>query len=390
MEDLVSSVCGPPLAPNTSVAKDVGIYTHAIAPWTVKASLKKSAAPVNGIAVSGTHVFAAQDGKAQVHVYSRQRATQEASVSFHERIRCVTLAGDVLVLGTVEGRLILWEVNTGRQVATPPCHVQAVSCLAATGYHLLSASDDSNINVWSLLQLLELGGEPGEPERTLSNHRGAITGLVVGPSTNADTSLCVSASRDKTCILWNYQTGEVLRTLLFPAAPLCLSLDPCARALFVGAEDRGLYLVELFGDKPLLGSRAAELASIVVQVTSPLGVADEDAGVPSCVAVGYDGTSVYTGHSRGKILRWWLIDSGHAAEMANLNASVTNLTFVPAQPTEPLRRTVNVVKPNHAQRQYAMTVQLDGDLDSASTFAEKLATTGLGPFLDALASEQDL
>ncbi|KAJ6446921.1 WD domain-containing protein [Purpureocillium lavendulum] len=362
-EELVSAISGPPVAANTAVSKDVGIYVHTVTPtWAAKTSFKKSSAPRHSLAVSDTHVFAAQDQKAHVHVYSRQRGNQDALIPFQERIGCVALASDVLVLGTAQGRLILWE---------------AVSCLAVTPYHVLSASDDSNVNVWSLARLLELGADPGhEPDLTLSNHRAAITDLVVGPSTNAETSLCVSASKDKTCILWNYRTGQVLRTLLFPAAPLCVALDPCARSVFVTTDDRSFYLVELFGDKPLLGSRSAELASIVVQVDSPLGVADEDAGVASCLAVNYDGTSVFTGHAKGKILRWSLVDNSYPSEMANLNASVSNLVFIPPIAENKLTRPATVVKPNQTQRQYTFTAQLEGDLGD-SHFRSILSSTGV-------------
>lgn len=231
-----------------------------------------------------------------------------------------------------------------------------------------------------MARLFELGADVAhEPDRVLSNHRAAITDLVVGPSTNTSTSLCVSASKDKSCILWNHQSGQLLRTLLFPVAPLCLSLDPCARALFVGAEDRGLYLVELFGEKPLLGSRSAELASSLVQVGSPLGVADSDVGPPSCLAVSYDGTLVFTGHSQGKIMRWTLADNGHPTEMANLNASVTNLVFVPLVSGKTQYQVVNVVKPNQAQRQYTFTAQLQGASSSVTRFTDKLDSTGIHP-----------
>lgn len=107
-----SSVCGPPITPNTAVSRDIGIYSHTVTPsYAVKGSFKKSAAPAGCLAVSETHVFAAQDQKAHVHVYSRQRGNQELLVPFPERIRSLALAGDVLVLGTAEGRLILWEVS---------------------------------------------------------------------------------------------------------------------------------------------------------------------------------------------------------------------------------------------------------------------------------------
>ncbi|KIE00743.1 WD40 repeat-like-containing domain protein, partial [Metarhizium majus ARSEF 297] len=378
-EEIFSSICGPPIAANTAVSKDVGIYGHSLTPsWTIKSTFKKSSAPPHGIAVNDTHIFAVQDQKAHVHVYSRLRGNQETLVAFPERIRSLALAGDVLILGTSEGRLILWEISTGRQVTTPPCHVQAVTCLVVTPYHLLSASEDSNIHVWSLSRLLELGADAGhEPDLTLSNHRGAVTDLVVGPSTNAETSLCVSASTDKTCILWNYQTGQVLRTLLFPSPPLCVSLDASARALFACAEDGGLYLVELFGDKPLVGSRSAELASIVVQVNAPLGVSDVADGPASCLALSHDGTSVLTGHTKGKILHWSLIDNSHPTELANLNASVTNLVYLPLLSPKKPCKVASVVKPNQSQRQYSITAQLEGDFGEGSRFSYMLNSTGL-------------
>lgn len=247
-------------------------------------------------------------------------------------------------------------------MSTPPCHVQAVTCLAVAPYYVLSGSDDSNINVWSLSRLLELHQTDHEPERTLSNHRGAITSLVVGSSPNAETNLCVSASKDKTCIVWNFQTGQVLRTLLFPAPPLCVCLDPSARALFVASEE-GLFLVELFGgDKPVLGPRCTEPSSIVVQINTPLSTSDPEAGQPSCLALTYDGTCVLSGHTKGKILRWRLADNSHPTELASLNASVTNLQFVSPLPSEARTRAVNIVKPNQNLKQYAFTAQLDSDL----------------------------
>lgn len=111
-EEFFSSVCGPPLSSNTAIAKDVGIYAHSLWPtFAAKSTFKKSAAPPNCLAVSDSHVFTAQHEKAYVHVYSRQRGNQEAFVAFPERIRCLTLAGHVLVVGTVEGRIMLWEVS---------------------------------------------------------------------------------------------------------------------------------------------------------------------------------------------------------------------------------------------------------------------------------------
>lgn len=112
-EAFITAIRAQPKTANTAIAKDIGIYCHELHPNpTVKSSFKKSSAPVNALAASSTHIFAAQADKAVVHVYSRERGNQEALISFPERIHSLALIGDtVLALGTAEGRVILWEVG---------------------------------------------------------------------------------------------------------------------------------------------------------------------------------------------------------------------------------------------------------------------------------------
>lgn len=82
---------------------------------------------------------------------------------------------------SVRKSLLTSQVCTGRQVSTPAAHLQAVSCVAATQFDLTTGSEDSNIHVWSIPRLLSLtSNETHEPLRTLSNHRAAITSLVMG------------------------------------------------------------------------------------------------------------------------------------------------------------------------------------------------------------------
>lgn len=260
-----------------------------------------------------------------------------------------------------------------------------MSCLAATPYHVLTGSEDSNIHVWSLARLLERdAASEMEPDVTLSNHRGPITALAVNESASPETSICVSASKDKTCILWNYQTGEALRTLLFPSVPLCVAIDPASRAIFVSTEDGSLYLIELFGDKPLIGRHSVELASTVVQVTSPLGASDPDGGPASCLALSHDGTTVLTGHTKGKIMQWQLTDNGHPTELTNLNASITNLVFTPLLQGPPHTKPATIVKPSLGEPRYIFTSQLETDLGTESRFDTMLHSAGFpSDLLDA-------
>lgn len=99
----------------TATLRDVGICVHEFQPSSqLRSTFKKSSTSSNCLAVSPSHIFCAQADKAVVHVYSREKGNQEALIPFPERIRSIAVAGtkygDVLVLGTEGGRLILWEV----------------------------------------------------------------------------------------------------------------------------------------------------------------------------------------------------------------------------------------------------------------------------------------
>jgi pre-rRNA-processing protein IPI3 len=145
----------------------------------------------------------------------------------------------------------------------------------------------------------------------------------------------------------------------------------------VSSEAGAVYLVELFGgDKPLLGSRSTELPSIVVQINTPLAVSDPELGQPSCLALTYDGTSILSGHTKGKILRWTLAENAHPTEVANLNASVTNLCFMPPLSTEQPTKAASIVKPNLNQNRYNFTAQLTTDLGEKTRLDHLLETNG--------------
>lgn len=123
-ESYLVSISGPPLANNTAIVRDAGIYEHTLHPnHATTAVLKKSSVPRNALAASPSHVFAAQDDKSTVHVYTRPKGSQEATVTFSERIRTVALQDDVLFLGTQEGRLIAWEVRPDIAYADHETHI---------------------------------------------------------------------------------------------------------------------------------------------------------------------------------------------------------------------------------------------------------------------------
>ena len=122
-EHFVASISAP-TKPNTGITKDAGIFFHEFQPLTSQRHVfKKSVTAPNCLAVSSSHIFAAQIEKAVIHVYSRDKGNQEAIVPFPERIHSIALAASdtVLLLGTASGRILCWEVSYMHSIMDIPC-----------------------------------------------------------------------------------------------------------------------------------------------------------------------------------------------------------------------------------------------------------------------------
>lgn len=113
-EQFIASI-SVPIKANTGLTKDAGIFLHELQPLPAQRHLfKKSITAPHCLAVSPSHFFAAQEEKAVIHVYSREKGNQECLIPFQERIHCVECAGkdgEVLLIGCESGRVLIWEVR---------------------------------------------------------------------------------------------------------------------------------------------------------------------------------------------------------------------------------------------------------------------------------------
>jgi pre-rRNA-processing protein IPI3 len=241
-----------------------------------------------------------------------------------------------------EKMLIPLQLSTGRSISTSASHFQPVTSLACdvNANFVLSGSADSNIHVWSLPNTTsfflshsnELGGSVAlTPHHTFSDHRSQITHLTLGHS-NYKSNIAISASRDNTALVWEYRTGALLRSILLPATPLCLTLDPADRALFVGYEDGTLQSIDFFPALPPGNS----LHEPGLQ-PNPLQPKDSDrwvspitdVGGTNCIALTYDSMTLLSAHVNGKILSWDIAKQKYVSEVLELSSSVTNLAILP-------------------------------------------------------------
>lgn len=160
-EQFVAAISGS-TKPNTGITKDQGIFVHEFQPLAAQRHVfKKSATAQNGIAVSSTHIFAAQTEKAIVHVYNREKGNQEAVVPFPERIHSIALAAQdtVLLLGAESGRVLAWEVScASAHVYRIAVLIKGTDMLRPPRLHFhLSPSTRDISRRRSLLELLPLG-----------------------------------------------------------------------------------------------------------------------------------------------------------------------------------------------------------------------------------------
>jgi pre-rRNA-processing protein IPI3 len=357
------------VAHTTAALKDVGIFLHEFQPQnTIRHGYKKSSSQPGCVALGESHIFAAQADRAVVNVYSRERGNQEATVPFPERIHSVAFAQEagILVLGTAEGRLALWEVATGRLVTSAASHLNAVSCLCITpgNEYIISGSADSSVHVWSLLKLVSFprandsGAAADEPsnlssDHTFSNHRSAISAITCGHSTKSDTNFAVSASGDGTCYIWHIESCQTLRTLLLPTPVTSIILDPADRVIYFGCKDGRIHSWDLFqhaAKDKVLSSGATDFAPIQLQAQDAWAAPSSETGTANCLTLSYDGMSLISGHSSGAVIRWDVAKHRILNEIANFGQPVTNIEMPkPANfPNQkrPRYALPNIVKPN--------------------------------------------
>ncbi|KAI9656172.1 MAG: Pre-rRNA-processing protein ipi3 [Bathelium mastoideum] len=339
-QTFVASTSGTKGSPASATLKDASIFVHEYQPQPIiRTTFKKSATLRNCLAVGTSHIFAAQADKAVIHVYNREKGNQETLVPFPERIRSLTLTADgaVLILGTEGGRIFVWETCTGRQVATQAAHLQAVTTLVIDNdsTFLLSGSDDSNVHVWSLLEILSWSKNDSTSQsanksllRTLPDHRAAITSLILGHSVSS-LNIAVSASQDSSCIVWNYQSGQALRTVFLPSAPVCLVLDPADRCFYTGFEDGSVQLVHFYHESRSVDVNVHDPSqpqrAVKPREKDRWDAGGQNLGTTLSADLSYDGMTLLTGHESGKVICWDIGAGRFHSTLCDLHAPVTNL-----------------------------------------------------------------
>lgn len=114
--------------------------------------------------------------------------------------------GDILISGSQDHTIKLWDIKTGECLRTLELHqggVVAVSC-SPDGQRLASASRDGTVRLWSI--------DDGQCIRTLPGQVGYGSTILFSP----DSRILTSGGEDGTCTLWDVSMGDCMRALQVP------------------------------------------------------------------------------------------------------------------------------------------------------------------------------
>lgn len=129
---------------------------------------------------------------------------------------CLTDDGRYLLSGGMDGRVVMWETQSGRRIRTFRGHEGTVMSIALVpGKNLaLSGSEDSTLRLWDM--------STGECVRVLAGHSAGVNSVWV----SSDGSLALSGSNDQKARLWSLDKGRCIRTLDEARMVMTVALSP--------------------------------------------------------------------------------------------------------------------------------------------------------------------
>ena len=214
-----------------------------------------------------------------------------------------------------------------------------------------------------------------------------------------DTSIAISGSRDSTCIVWNYRSGDLLHTFLLPSAPLCLALDPADRAFYAGYEDGSIQLVDFYQQTSL----SHPIYDPVLQATptqpppsSKWPIRAEEVSAALCISVSYDGLGLVSGHRNGKVHTWNVATGQNGTPLTEFFAPITNIQFLPPvgfpNANPPPIKLASVVKPRYESSLNSSENNASGILmaENYNLTAKLMSMLPLPPFSSAVISSDKL
>ncbi|MBW4487818.1 MAG: serine/threonine protein kinase [Trichocoleus desertorum ATA4-8-CV12] len=201
----------------------------------------------------------------------------------------------ILVSGSLDDTLKVWNLQTGNLIRTLPGHLKAINSVAISpdGQLLVSGSDDTTVKIWNL--------QTGDLLHNLVGHSRDVNSVMITPN----GLLLASGSEDRTVRLWKVRTGELLRTLSGTAGMVkSVVISPNSLLLASGGLDNQIKLWHL-GSGELTRTLYGHFNSV------------------NSVAITPDGQILASG-SKDKTIRLWNLQTGELIRTLTGHADMVN------------------------------------------------------------------
>ncbi|KAG5506696.1 hypothetical protein GH5_05909 [Leishmania sp. Ghana 2012 LV757] len=164
-----------------------------------------------------------------------------------EQVTCcaVTRCGTFMVAGTVNGTVLLWNLQSGDLIKSYKGHLRAVNSVALSSDDslLASASEDSVCKIWNLSTLASPRMREVVPRCVFTGHSLAVTCCVFLHHCN----VLLTGSSDRTCRLVDPRTGGQLRSVTVGDAVTAVAASMDDASFVAGTEKGFLFFSELYG-----------------------------------------------------------------------------------------------------------------------------------------------
>ena len=146
-------------------------------------------------------------------------------------VMCVQFDDHVLVSGSYDSTVKIWDVNTGEEIRTLRGHRSGIRCLQFDDNKLMTGSLDNTLKLWNW--------RTGQCLRTFPAHTAGIIAL------HFTTRYVASGSMDKTIRVWDSETKQTFLLRGHTEWINCVKVDEPSRTLFSASDDLTIRVWDL-------------------------------------------------------------------------------------------------------------------------------------------------
>ena len=194
----------------------------------------------------GTLVSAADDRTARIWIQNQDDLSFTPShvlKGHNEVVRCITLALPLVITGSNDRSIRVWDAPSGTCVRTLLGHegwVRAVASIPGSDRFLVSGSADTKLKVWDL-------AKEGEAPLALAREQLWIYAIAVAP----ESSLVATGATDKVVRVWNTAGYQIASFAGHTGWIRALAWSRSGSVLFSGSNDKSIHVWTLGSDTPL-------------------------------------------------------------------------------------------------------------------------------------------